>query len=309
MERAFPTLMGRAKAMMNFAGLTTEKRKQLWCEAANTATMLDNILVHEQNSAPPYTMFYGQDAKYAKHLQTFGENCVTADTYNQPRRMKLDARGRLCMFMGYSTQHAEDVYRFLHMKTNHIIYKRDVQWLGKMWHEFYSIPSIYSADSYLDSFDDYIEETGTEQEIESNAQVVEPTPIKTERTGLEEEEPFATRTKSHDSEPIVNRIRSQQDLTDIAGVADVKTGSNLQEWLNEIVFVTNEMNDPSEPQTFQQARWHRDAIKLDFNKMISMGDWRKVGSTSIPSGRRLVGCCWVFKIKRFGIYHAILDAK
>ena len=67
-ERAFPMLMGRARAMMNFAGFTTEKRKQLWCEAANTATMLDNILVHEQNSAPPYTMFYVQDAKYAKYL-------------------------------------------------------------------------------------------------------------------------------------------------------------------------------------------------------------------------------------------------
>ena len=47
---------------------TTEKQKQLWGEAANTATMLDNVLVHEQNSAPPYTMVYGKDAKYAKHL-------------------------------------------------------------------------------------------------------------------------------------------------------------------------------------------------------------------------------------------------
>ena len=35
--------MGRARAMMNFAGFTTEKRKQLWCEAAITVTMLDNI--------------------------------------------------------------------------------------------------------------------------------------------------------------------------------------------------------------------------------------------------------------------------
>ena len=79
-ERAFPMIMGRARAMMNFAGFMTSKRKQLWYEEANTATMLDNILVHEQNSAPPYTMFYGQDAKYAKHLRTFGEICVTADT-------------------------------------------------------------------------------------------------------------------------------------------------------------------------------------------------------------------------------------
>ena len=52
-ERTSPTLMGRAREMINFAGFKTEKRKQLWCEAANTATMLDNILIHEQNSAPP----------------------------------------------------------------------------------------------------------------------------------------------------------------------------------------------------------------------------------------------------------------
>ena len=184
------------------------------------------------------------------------------------------------MFMGYSTQHAGDVYRFLHLKTNHIIYSRDVEWLGKMWNEFY-----HSSDAYVDLFDDYIEDTGTEQEIESNVQEVEPTPIETEQTSLEEEEPIAARTRSHDSEPISSRTRSQQDLTDIADCADVKTGSSLHEWLNEIAFVTSETSDPSKPQTFQQAWWHpdlkarekwHDGIKLEFNKMISMGVWRIV---------------------------------
>ena len=130
-ERAIPTLMGRARAMMNFAGFTTEKRKQPWCEAANTATMLDTILVHEQNSTPPYAMFHGRDAKYTKHLRTFGGICLT-DTSNKVGRTKVDTRGRLCIFMGYSTQDAGDVYRFLHLKTNHVIYSRDVQRLGKM---------------------------------------------------------------------------------------------------------------------------------------------------------------------------------
>ena len=60
------------------------------------------------------------------------------------------------MFMGYSTQHAGDVYRFLHMKINHIIYSRDEEWLGKMWHEFYCSPSSHSADTYVDPFDDYM---------------------------------------------------------------------------------------------------------------------------------------------------------
>ena len=116
------------------------------------------------------------------------------------------------MFMGYCTQHAGDVYRFLHRKTNHIIYSRDVQWLGKMFHEFYSIPSIHCGDAYVDLFDDYIEETGIDQEVEDNVQQTEQTPAEAEETSLEEDEPIAGRKRSHDTEPIASRTRSQQDL-------------------------------------------------------------------------------------------------
>ena len=86
-------------------------------------------------------------------------------------------------------------------------------------------------------------------------------------------------TRSHDSEPIANTPRSKQKLTDTAGCADIKLGSNLNEWLNEIAFVTSEMSDPSEPQTFKQAWWHidleaiekwHDGIRLDFNKILSI---------------------------------------
>ena len=44
---------------------------------------------------------------------------------------------------------------------------------------------------------------------------------------LEEEEPIAVRTRNHDSEPIASRTGSQQDLTDITGFPDIKSGSNL----------------------------------------------------------------------------------
>ena len=38
-ERAFVTVMGRARAMMNHAGFTMTKRQQLWSEAAQAATL------------------------------------------------------------------------------------------------------------------------------------------------------------------------------------------------------------------------------------------------------------------------------
>ena len=74
------TVMGRARAMMNHIRFTMAKIQKLWCEAAQTATMLDNILVQESARSPPFTQLFGVDAKYAKHLRVFGEKCVVADT-------------------------------------------------------------------------------------------------------------------------------------------------------------------------------------------------------------------------------------
>ena len=99
-ERAFGTVMGRARAMMNHAGFTMAKRQQLWCEAAQTATMLDNILVQESAKSPPSIQFFGADAKYAKHLRGFGEMCAVADTDNKVGRTKIDPEARSVYLLG-----------------------------------------------------------------------------------------------------------------------------------------------------------------------------------------------------------------
>ena len=44
----------------------------------------------------------------------------------------------------------------------------------------------------------------------------------------------------------------------MVGFADVKIGTNIDELLNEITFITSDMSDPMESQTFQQAWWHPD---------------------------------------------------
>ena len=99
--------------------------------------------------------------------------------------------------------------------------------------------------AYVDPFDDYIEENGTHQEVEENVQDKEQVlveEVEVHDSSLEEEEAIAARRRSQYSEPIATRTRNQQDLTDIAGFADIKSGSNLKEWLNEIAFVTSEMS-------------------------------------------------------------------
>ena len=68
-----------------------------------------------------------------------------------------------------------------------------MQWLGKLWHEFYHILNLHSAEKYEDPFDDYIEEPDTEQESEKNLQETEQKPAIIQDTD-EEDEPIAMRT-------------------------------------------------------------------------------------------------------------------
>ena len=56
-ERAFVTVMGRARPMMYHAGFTVAKSQQLWCEASQTVAPLDNILVQDSAKSPPFTQF------------------------------------------------------------------------------------------------------------------------------------------------------------------------------------------------------------------------------------------------------------
>ena len=107
------------------------KRQQLWCEAAQTATLLDNILVQDSAKSPPFTQFFGVDAKYAKYLRVFGEMCVVAYTENKMGRTKVDPRDKISLFVGYINQHAGDVYILLNPKTSRVIHKRNVKWIGK----------------------------------------------------------------------------------------------------------------------------------------------------------------------------------
>ena len=78
-----------------------------------------------------------------------------ADTNNKVGRTKIDPRGKVSLFVGYSTQHAGDVYRLLNLKTNRVIHSRDVKWIGKTWAEFYKIKMVDRASGYVDPDEDF----------------------------------------------------------------------------------------------------------------------------------------------------------
>ena len=134
--------------------------------------------------------------------------------------------------------------------------------------------------------------------------------------GVASDEPVASRTRSQTTaiEPIVARTRQALGSSpEMSAFADVKEDKTLNEWLHEIASVTSTMSDPDEPQSFQEAWWDpdlisrekwREAICLEFKKMLDMGAWRHVKTREHPNDHRLVGCRWVFKVKRNCEYHA-----
>ena len=101
------------------------------------------------------------------------------------------------------------------------------------------------------------------------------------------------------SEPTATRTRQALGSSpEMSAFADVKDDKTLNEWLHEIALVTSTMSDPDEPQSFQEAWWDpdlisrekwREAICLEFKKMLDMGVWRHGKRNDHPNDCRLVG--------------------
>ena len=119
---------------MNHAGLDLPKRRELWTEAAATATKLSNILVDNKDDKHAYEKFFGTKTKYEHHLRIFGEIGVMTK-HNQKIKDKLSDRGIKCMFVGYAKDHDGDVYRMLDYKTGTIYLTRDVTWTTTTYSE------------------------------------------------------------------------------------------------------------------------------------------------------------------------------
>ena len=310
-ERRIPTLMGRARAMLIQAGINSKEKGEFWFEVISTATNLDNIMVRPDRAKPPYTLFYNKDAKFMKHLRSFGEMAVVAIHEGKKMRSKFNNRGETCMFVGYADDHSGDVYRFLNIHTKRIIMSRDARWLNIIW-KHYRMKSIYArkqVDLFLDE-----EERSIEEESEQEEDIIEGdgnnTPTQ-RRLGLDigmigvrEETLGRTRSQTQEMSSPRNESMERADLT-------------MEDWIQETCLISAVTSGPTEPKTFQEA-WHcqnekernnwRPSIRKEMRSMIEREVWRKTERKKIPNDRRLIGKKWVFKIKRDGTYRARLVA-
>jgi hypothetical protein len=136
-ERKFQTFFGRIRAMLNSAGLKDHLRSGVWAECAMTVTYLSNITSINEKMICPNQLLFRIKPRLPESLRSFGE--VGVVTTKKDIQGKLTNRGTPCMFMGYSNNHAHDVYRMLNIKTKKIINSRDIIWMNtfyKNWTQF-----------------------------------------------------------------------------------------------------------------------------------------------------------------------------
>ena len=133
-ERKFATLYGRVRAMLNEGHFPEPMRYGLWAECAATATKKENLTVGAHDKFPPHTLMYDEQSKLFWKFRTFGEMAIVTKTENIQN--KLNNKGIIAMFVGYASNHANDVYRMYNIETKGIITTRDVRWLNKNYHEW-----------------------------------------------------------------------------------------------------------------------------------------------------------------------------
>ena len=89
-------------------------------------------MVRHMGGKRPYYMFFKEHPKYRKHPRIFGEIAVVANHERKSTRTKIEQRGKVAMFVGYAEDHTGDVYRFIHLKTQHVILSRDATLMNIM---------------------------------------------------------------------------------------------------------------------------------------------------------------------------------
>ena len=141
--------------------------------------------------------------------------CVVADTDNQVGRTRIDPRGKINLFVGYSTQHAGDVHRLLNPKTSRVIHSRDVKCTGKMWVEFYKNKLIDRASGYPEPDEDLQLEEEEDQDDEEEELEPEDDESEVIQVGQSQaEEPTETPIGVASDEPVASRTRSQTTATE-----------------------------------------------------------------------------------------------
>ena len=272
-ERMNQTLLERARCMLSNAGL----EKRFWAEAVNTACYLINLGPHTGIECRiPSEVWSGRSADYSI-LRVFG--CTV---YYHVSEGKLEPRARKGVFMGYGD--GVKGYRVWSPSENRVILSRNVVFdeasmVRSSWSS--SEAEKGSTDKQVELRDDH-DVINVHEHTENQEERVEEVQLESTET----QPPDATKRSIAKDPPRRVDVRPPERYR-----FDDMVGYALQ--------VAEEV-DTYEPSTYMEAvscpeyeKWHA-AMGDEMESHEKNHTWDLV---TLPPGRRVVTCKWIYKIK------------
>jgi Reverse transcriptase (RNA-dependent DNA polymerase) len=245
--------------------------------------------------------------------RTFGEIAILKIG---KRLTKLDDRGIVCTFVGYSDEHPTNTYRFVNLTTNKVMMCRDVFWLQKSWEEYKGLAhtNITHGSVFDHDDDDYdaneFEHNDTIENDNLNVNAIMNDAIANENDGFSDDdetvEPIQEREGSTRLEREMRRIHTNYNTT-IPNENDAADLALMSATTSEYMEPERFSEAWDHPNPDSRSKW-REAISKEFQDMKNKRVWKYCKKTDIPKDRKLIGSKWVFKLKKNGTHRARLVA-
>ncbi|GMF49564.1 unnamed protein product [Phytophthora fragariaefolia] len=272
--------------------------KQLWAECVCHATTLINMTPSSKtNARTPYELWYNRIPSM-QYMKAFG--CSAYAHITEQYRDRLDARARLCMYLGVPDH--KKGYRLMDLNSHAIVYSRDV---------------IFKEEAYpsLANLTKTPEQPVIESDQHIHTESIEPVPATTSPAGKRRLPPlrealdrtqiyYSFRTEASSETPSLPTPKRPRVTTD-----DTEVTLNSQEDLQEEeqrrkpLYTLLAIRYVTEPTTYRAAmksshanRWCK-AAKAEYKSHMDNRTWVLVPP---PKGRKILTCRWVFVVKYTG---------
>ena len=269
--------------MLNNAGLENDVRSGVWSECANTVTFLSNITSMKMQDKCPYQLLFGNNPKLPSSLRIFGEMGVVIT--KAEIQGKLTNCGTTCMFMGYSVDHSNDVFRMLNLETKKIINSRDIVWLGKSF-KMWSNSKLPNEKVEVDEdYDDFVTEPSCVNQVNHDVE------------GMNQESALSEKSKDKVYRQL-KQLESSFNPEASRIIENIEQGRDIL--LDQVNFALSTASPSQiEPTDFDEAWNHpnpkdrelwRTAINKELNEMDNKKVWEIIDKEDVPEGRRTIKC-------------------